>query len=274
MVVEPLRIIHPTDFSPNSLRAFHHALKLALATRGEIFLLHLGAQKHEAPDWSDFPHVRETLQAWGLLEQNAPRDDVLTKLGIQVHKFDGTDQNVTRGIETFTNRYGGDLVVLGTAGRQGLSRRIAGSTAQSIMQKAHLPTLFVSERGDGFVDGATGQVRLNSIIAPVDHDPKPEPAIRALMRFVGPLGIARHGVSLVHVGDDPPVIYPDSGKTAAPVECLGGPVTQSILAAAADADLIAMVTAGHSGLLDALRGSTTEQIVRQAPCPVLAIPAH
>ncbi|HEY3719491.1 MAG TPA: universal stress protein, partial [Roseiarcus sp.] len=39
------------------------------------------------------------------------------------------------------------------------------------------------------------------------------------------------------------------------------------------ADLIVMPTAGHVGYLDALRGSTTERVLRQAPCPVLAMPA-
>jgi len=40
------------------------------------------------------------------------------------------------------------------------------------------------------------------------------------------------------------------------------------------ADAVAMVTAGREGILDALRGTTTEQVVRGAGCPVLAIPAQ
>jgi nucleotide-binding universal stress UspA family protein len=32
-----------------------------------------------------------------------------------------------------------------------------------------------------------------------------------------------------------------------------------------------MPTAGHHGVLDALRGSTTERVIRHAPCPVLAL---
>jgi nucleotide-binding universal stress UspA family protein len=40
-----------------------------------------------------------------------------------------------------------------------------------------------------------------------------------------------------------------------------------------DVDLIAMPTAGHHGVLDALRGSTTERVIRHAPCPVLALAA-
>jgi nucleotide-binding universal stress UspA family protein len=34
-----------------------------------------------------------------------------------------------------------------------------------------------------------------------------------------------------------------------------------------------MATAGHQGLFDDLRGSTTERVLRDAPCPVLAIPS-
>jgi len=39
------------------------------------------------------------------------------------------------------------------------------------------------------------------------------------------------------------------------------------------ADLIAMPTAGRYGFLDAVRGSTTERVLRHAPCPVLSVPA-
>lgn len=37
------------------------------------------------------------------------------------------------------------------------------------------------------------------------------------------------------------------------------------------ADLIAMTTHGHKKFLDALRGSITERVVREARCPVLTI---
>jgi len=38
-------------------------------------------------------------------------------------------------------------------------------------------------------------------------------------------------------------------------------------------DMIGMATAGHHGFLDALRGSTTERVLRRSPCPLLAVPA-
>jgi nucleotide-binding universal stress UspA family protein len=44
------------------------------------------------------------------------------------------------------------------------------------------------------------------------------------------------------------------------------------LAEAKGANLIAMPVAGRDGLLDALRGSTSERVVSKANCPVLALP--
>jgi nucleotide-binding universal stress UspA family protein len=39
-------------------------------------------------------------------------------------------------------------------------------------------------------------------------------------------------------------------------------------------DLIVMSTHGRSGISRALLGSVTERVLRQAPCPVLAVPVH
>jgi nucleotide-binding universal stress UspA family protein len=44
------------------------------------------------------------------------------------------------------------------------------------------------------------------------------------------------------------------------------------VAAGMAAELIVMTTQGHRGLADALRGSTTERVIRRARCPVLAVP--
>ena len=83
---------------------------------------------------------------------------------------------------------------------------------------------------------------------------------------------------LVYVGEQPDMPSLEI-ETGAPFEITrearSGEVVNEILAAAAarQADLIAMATAGHHGFLDALRGSTTERVLRQAPCPVLAVPA-
>ena len=55
-----------------------------------------------------------------------------------------------------------------------------------------------------------------------------------------------------------------------------GPVVDTIAQVAdeLEADLIVMATAGHRNFLDALRGSTTEGVVRRARRALLAVPAQ
>lgn len=275
MTTTPLRIIHPTDFSRNSQRAFAHALKFALMTKGELFLLHVDAHKVSKPHWADFPSVRETLENWRILPKGASREQVQHLAGIQIYKFDLIDKSISHAAGEFASHYGGDLMVLGTEGRSGLSRLVSGSTAETIFQTTKMATLFIPEHAGGFVDADTGALHLQKIIAPVDHDPSPVKAVREIVRLVAPLGLAPQSLHLVHFGQDAPVIpLAASNNAPAAVQCLPGPVVSGILEASQDADLIAMVTAGHHGVLDALRGSTTEQIVRQAHCPVLALAAR
>jgi nucleotide-binding universal stress UspA family protein len=82
-------------------------------------------------------------------------------------------------------------------------------------------------------------------------------------------------IHLLHVGTLAPTVQRAS-PAAVPVnvEVRQGDVVETILQTAAeiDTDLIAMPTAGHDGILDALRGSTTERVLRHACCPVLAMP--
>lgn len=79
----------------------------------------------------------------------------------------------------------------------------------------------------------------------------------------------------MHVGNTPPILKAGEDGAVIPVEVQTGEPVNTILTKAADksADLIAMPTAGHHGFLDALRGSTTERVIRHAPCPVLAVQA-
>ena len=77
-------------------------------------------------------------------------------------------------------------------------------------------------------------------------------------------------IQLVHVGDKPPEL-PGLNHS---VILRSGNVVQPILDAAVEYDVnfICMPTAGHHGVLDVLRGSTTERVLRHAPCLLLAMP--
>ena len=82
---------------------------------------------------------------------------------------------------------------------------------------------------------------------------------------------------LFHVGDDgmPQVSKPEDPRLVYRNEVGHGHIVDEIERAAREikADIIVMTTDGRDGFLGAMgRGSHAERVVRQAACPVLAVP--
>ena len=69
------RIHHPTDFSPESEVAYHHAVRLAFAAKADLDILHVDRRAH-AMDWSAFPNVNETLERWQMLPAGSRGGDL------------------------------------------------------------------------------------------------------------------------------------------------------------------------------------------------------
>ena len=69
------KILHPTDFSTGDYSAFAHALRMGLAGKCEVTLLHV-SDNRPSVHWSDFPPVRETLVRWRYIPENATREMV------------------------------------------------------------------------------------------------------------------------------------------------------------------------------------------------------
>jgi len=113
------------------------------------------------------------------------------------------------------------------------------------------------------------------VLLPVDHDPSPGPVLRTIGDFVDLFGKGNVELRLIHAGTDAPIIAPhDVIEGMGQVTLRSGHPVEVIVKEASEwsADLIAMPTAGHVNLGDALSGSTAEQVLRRAPCPVLAVP--
>src|SRR3977135_2309165 len=88
-------VVHPTVFSPAGLDAFAHALRLAVAAKSHFYILHIERETEQA-DWVQFPRVRETLAAWGMIAPDAPRSAVASELGLRGH---GKGLTLPRSIE-------------------------------------------------------------------------------------------------------------------------------------------------------------------------------
>jgi hypothetical protein len=113
---------------------------------------------------------------------------------------------------------------------------------------------------------------LSRVLVPVDRSPPLGTALGIIRDFISPMSEGGSAIELMHVGENGPLTVADG--TIVPVVSQKGDVVETILevAQAQQVNLIAMPTAGHHGFLDAIRGSTTERVLRRAPCPVLAIP--
>jgi nucleotide-binding universal stress UspA family protein len=264
-----------TDFSEASDEAFAHALALALAYKHRLYLLHVKNPGLEAV-WSSFPQVRQTLARWGVITADAAQSEVEAKLGIKVAKVEIESEDIPRGILDFTLKYPTNVIVMATRGREGLNRLRYGSKAEEIFRRTQvLPAIFIGPEARGFVDKSNGHIRLERILIPVAHNPSPVSSLRSLTTLLAPLGISSTAFQFMHVGDSEPQIKGLSEQTLNAIQVVQGPVEETILRIARErrADLIAMPTAGRDGFLDDLEGSTTEQVLRRAPCPVLAIPS-
>jgi len=269
-------IVHPTDFSDMSNKAFVHALRIALASKCKLYLLHVAEPNEENKDIA-FLNVQRILNQWGIVDENDPPLAVANKLGLHVENVRLSQQNPAKGILSFLNQHVCDLIVLATHGRDGLEHWLKGSIAETVFSFSTISTLFIPPSANGFVSQVSGDFKLSRILVPIDHSPSPDRAIDAARHFGKLLTGADVTIHLLHVGNSAPALHNvsfDSAHTP-PVMLRSGNVVQTIIDTAIEfeVDLICMATAGHHIFLDALRGSTTERVLRHAPCPLLAISA-
>jgi nucleotide-binding universal stress UspA family protein len=256
-----------------SAAAFAHALRIALAARCRLHLLHVS--QYDAAEALAFPHALRLLAQWGLSEEDDPPWVVASKLGIEVDNIRLKLQEPTRAIVDFLNEHESDLLVVATHGRDGIAHWLQGSVAEAVFRRSAIPTLFIAPGSRGFVDQVSGDVKLRRALVPVDFSPPADLTIEIVRRFGRALTGHHIGVDLLHVGEKAPPVrtFAASSPALPPVMLRSGHVVDAIVQAALEfeADIIAMPTAGHHGVLDALRGSTTERVIRHAPCPVLAL---
>jgi nucleotide-binding universal stress UspA family protein len=272
-------VFHPTDFSPASASAFGHALAVALHRKAKLTLLHVARNKPSLPGWDDFPAVRETLIRWGLIERGSSRSDVSERLGLEVKKVRVEGDDVAEAILSYLEDHPSDLSVLTTEGRSGLPAWLRESVAERLARQTRTRTLFVPERGFGIVSEMDGRILLRKILLPIDRDPDPHHALNYAAHAALLANGAPVEMQLLHVGDRervPEIVLPEVPACSWSELHTEGDVVEQIVNTAEEqkADLIVMTTRGHDGILDALRGSVTERVLRRARCPVLAVPAH
>jgi nucleotide-binding universal stress UspA family protein len=270
-------VLHPTDFSHASNRAFAYALAIALLRQTELTILNVGEESKDDIPWSRFPQVRETLERWNLLEPGSNRSAVYEQLNVEVRKLALRGRNLVRATNGFLANQPHDLVVLATEGSIGQKDWRHRSDAEAIARGSDAMTLFIPERAQrGFVSLENGDLNLKNILVPIDAVIGFAAAIEFSRRAAEIIGDGDVVITLLHVGEQMPEIPALSQGTGWTwqTELRRGEPVDTILGAKndLDADLIVMTTNGRDTLSQALIGSTTERVLRTADCPVLAVP--
>ena len=231
-------IAHTTALSGDDRAAFPHAAALAAASGARLVTIHGNAAAAEA---SRLPDAAPLGARWGrpILHQRICHeccDDVADTVVDAVRKLDP------------------QLVVAGTHARHGLAALLSGSVAEAVARNIAAPTLIVPNHLRGFVDAETGAIDLRRVLVPVGDDADAVRGLAAARALVALAGVPAE-IELLRV--------------------VRGRIVEAIIdeARSREACLIVMATHGHDGLADALLGSRTEHVVREAGCPVLSVPS-
>ena len=198
--------------------------------------------------------------------------------------------------------YGSDLITVVTRSRKRFARAFSGSIAEDIIAEAPCPVLAVKSPQREFVEHSQGQthIRLNRIVLATNFRPSSAAAMQLATQISNRVDAELH--ALYVIGDyfeQISAMFPEGGLAAltrlrsyvgermSHLEnggsrrttthiAEGRPYEEVVkLADRTDADLIVIGTAVHNSLFggNAVLGSEVERVVRNAPCPVLCVPA-
>jgi nucleotide-binding universal stress UspA family protein len=274
-----MRIVLATDLGDQASELFANALKIALATRSRLDLLHVSPDGAPLTDWRTLPPVRELLVRWGSLAEGATYKD-FEHLGVQVFVHsDIAEGPITDRVVRRVHELQPDLLVLGTHGRRGFDHIMNGSVAEPVLRRCHTPTLLLGASAQGLVDADTGSMSVKRVLLPSTDAVPQQPVMDAMVELLSQLGASPLEITVLHVGDPthlPVLDLPKRPDWVWKTDVRHGNVVDCIVEAAREhrADLVAMATQGHDTWIDALRGSTTERVLRQIDRPLLVVPVE
>jgi nucleotide-binding universal stress UspA family protein len=288
-------VLCPTDLSEASRPSLTYAAAVARRYRAELTVLHavppfgtLFVQAGEAG--SSMPavlppidDVTAAVRAFALDALAGLEADIVVQTGDASRVI--VEEAVAKTV---------DLIVLGTHGRSGFDRLLSGSVAEKVLRRAPCPVLTIPPHAPAVAAGGT---LFTHILCAVDFSHASEQALGFAIELGGAVTVA---TVVEWLADEAPVAHPefDVGRYRAhlvddagsrlrtlvqaaevPAQCqidqvvAVGRAHREILrlATGKGTDLIVMGAQGRGAVALALFGSTTQQVVRGASCPVLVV---
>jgi nucleotide-binding universal stress UspA family protein len=299
-MIEFKSILCPTDLSDASVRALTYAGAFARWYEAQLTVLHVVPTFEPitvAPDIFNGP-----VQLVVPMSREEIREDmrrITNRAGMESREviLSAQDGDPATNIVDHALETAADLVVMGTHGRSGFERLLIGSVAEKVVRKAPCPVLLVPPH---LTTAVPEDVAFKHILCAMDFSPA------ALQALGFALDLARQAdgvVTILHalewLAEEEPrenahfnvpeyrrYLVQDAEKrvrtfiagelrdwSAIEERVVLGRAYREILKVAAESgtDLIVMGAQGRGGLGLTLFGSTTQQVVRAATCPVLTV---
>ena len=301
----PIRnILFPTDFSAHAHAALKYAAGFARDQNGRVLLLNVQDAKVPANLLTLPAYVFEDLENEWLLELRGKAKELIADpllAGVEVEPLFVDGDRATE-IARVAFEHEVDLITVVTRDRNRFSRAFGGSIGEQIIAEAPCPVLAIRPPQRDFVEHRGGQteIRLNRVLLATNFRPSSAAATQLATSISNHRGAELHAVYVI--GDyfeQISVIFPEGGLAAltrmrshvqermAQLSRSFGPKASTHiaegrpyaeivkLAANLDADLIVIGTAVHGSLFGSSQvlGSEIERVIRNAPCPVLCVPA-
>jgi nucleotide-binding universal stress UspA family protein len=295
-------ILYPTDFSQNARAALKYAAAFARNDGGRVVMFNVQSSK-VPPDLLKSPaksFEEQWLSQVRSKAKNFLADPSFQNIDVEAEFADGEPSTE---IARAAVEHGIDLITIVTRGRKGrLSRAFAGSIAEEIIAESPCAVLALRPTQRDFVasrDGRDG-INLNRILLATNFRPSSVAATSLATQIANHMGAQLHAVYVI--GDyfeQISAMFPEGGLAALTrlrsyVEermthlartdgsralthiAEGRPYEEIVrLAAKTETDLIVLGTAVHNSLFGGspVLGSEIERVIRNAPCPVLCVPA-
>jgi nucleotide-binding universal stress UspA family protein len=304
-MIDIRRILCPIDFSDHARRALDHAMAIARWHKATVTVLHVFAPMPAAAvglgPMGLEPAVLAPVDYEQLLAETKAFAASEAASGVPVEARVRGGVPAAEILDEATSLQA-DLLVIGTHGRSGFERALLGSVAEKVLRKARCPVMTVPKDLPDAVPA--GPVLYKNILCPVDFSPSSLLAVR----YATSLAARAQGhLTLLHVdgrdlgnGDGLGTLAYDGGvtighflearaharrrnideiETTARAHCsvdsllTTGKPWREVLRVAAErcSELIVMGVEGRGAADLMFFGSTTQQVVRHATCPVLTL---
>jgi nucleotide-binding universal stress UspA family protein len=279
-------ILFPTDFSVFSEAALPYAENLARRYEATLYPAHvLPPEPYHSLPMEPFPLTFD--YAWHSAEESLARLAALDQLKDVHHQVLLKQGPLWDVISGMIDKYGIDLIVLGTHGRTGLSRLAMGSVAEEIYRRASCPVLCV---GPKVAQESQESPEFRRILFPTDFSEASGAALPYALTLAEESQanlVLLHLIPLVPVADRASVSAAaiDKLKALIPADATAWCTpevdvrfefpAEGIVTAARrhNADVIVMGVRhkGHPRAISHLPWAITSEVVAQATCPVLTV---